>query len=189
MANNILWDGGDEIRNNDTSTIIITYSSVQDDRPDDGVVYPGTGNIDTDPVFSWMLDPDPDGRRGTGNDVGDVRLAAGSPCVDTGDNQSIPPDTADLDHDGDTAESIPIDLDGHARVLCDTVDMGAYESGIGDHQCDRDVDLDDFTAWDTCMTGPGSGPYDIVCQPFDFDYDGDVDLTDFAGLQVQFTNP
>jgi hypothetical protein len=35
LANCILWDGGDEIRNNDGSTITITYSCVQDENPND----------------------------------------------------------------------------------------------------------------------------------------------------------
>ena len=33
------------------------------------------------------------------------------------------------------------------------------------------------------MTGPHSGPYGDDCEPFDFDYDGDVDLQDLGGFQ------
>jgi hypothetical protein len=57
----------------------------------------------------------------------DVRLAAGSECVDQGDNAALPADSSDLDADGDLAEAIPLDLDGRSRVINDTVDMGAYE--------------------------------------------------------------
>lgn len=148
------------------------------------------GNISADPLFVQDPDPGPDGLWGTGDDdLGDVHLLSDSPCVDAGDNDSIPPDTPDLDDDGDTVEPVPIDFDCHARVLCGEVDMGAYESGIGDYQCDDDVDLYDFTAWEACMTGPGKGPYDMGCQAFDFEFDGDVDLTDFAGIQARFSNP
>jgi len=44
LSNCILWDGGDEISNNDDSTIIITYSNVQGN-------WAGLGNIDADPCF------------------------------------------------------------------------------------------------------------------------------------------
>ena len=83
-------------------------------------------------------------------------------------------------------ESPETDLDGHARVLCSDVDMGAYEFGIGDYECDPDVDPDDFASWDACMTDPDNGPYDPGCEAFDFEYDGDVDLSDFAGFQEVF---
>ncbi|MCH8200483.1 MAG: MBL fold metallo-hydrolase, partial [Chloroflexi bacterium] len=33
------------------------------------------------------------------------------------------------------------DVLGHPRILCERVDIGAAESGIGDVDCDRDVDL------------------------------------------------
>ena len=81
------------------------------------------------------------------------------------------------------------DLDGHARVLCDRVDMGPYELGIGDDECDRDVDLVDYTRFPTeCMSGPAE-EYEGDCEAFDFDLDGHVDLADFAGFQIAFTGP
>ncbi len=48
---------------------------------------------------------------------------------------------------------------------------------------DGDADLDDATHWPGCMTGPNGGPYQAMCEPFDIELDGDVDLQDFAGLQ------
>ena len=104
---------------------------------------------------------------------GDWRLLPGSPCINTGDPAFIPAG-------GET------DLEGHARVLCDRVDMGAYEFGIGDMDCDQTVDLYDFAAWQTCITGPDGEPYEEGCEPFDFNYDGFVDLRDFAGMQAAF---
>ena len=50
------------------------------------------------------------------------------------------------------------DLDGHTRILCDRVDMGVYEYGIGDFDCDGIVELGDFAAWEACMTGPNAEP-------------------------------
>jgi parallel beta-helix repeat protein len=57
----------------------------------------------------------------------DVRLSAGSGCIDVGDDASLPADTADVDSDGDTAEPLPLDLDGNPRISGSFVDMGAYE--------------------------------------------------------------
>ena len=118
--------------------------------------WPGVGIIDVDPKFA---------------DFTDLRLRPDSPCIDAG-------------HDAYVYWGV--DLDGHARVLCNGVDMGAYEYGIGDYECDGDVDLDDYAAWGGCMTSP-DGSYPFRCVPFDFEYDGDVDLVDFARFQEVFT--
>ena len=130
MTNCILWDGGDEIWNNDGSNIIITYSDVKGGWPgDDNGGWAGEGNIDSDPCFVepgyWDM-----------NDVwveGDYHLLPDSPCIDAGDNMAVPPDTTDLDGDGNTTEPIPFDLDGNPRIVDgnddgnSVVDMGAYE--------------------------------------------------------------
>jgi hypothetical protein len=56
----------------------------------------------------------------------------------------------------------------------------------GDCDGDGDVDLDDYTEMALCLLGPdstlGSG-----CECLDFDLDNDIDLVDFAELQVEFT--
>ncbi len=109
VANSVLWDNNPnqihEIGDNLETTVL--YSGVQGG-------WPGTGNIDADPLF---VDP--------GN--GDYRLQPASPCIDAADNTAVPTD-------------ITTDLDGNPRFLDvpetpDTgngtlpiVDMGAYES-------------------------------------------------------------
>jgi parallel beta-helix repeat protein len=45
LTNCIFWDGGNEISNDDNSTIMITYSNIQGS-------WPGVGNIDEDPLFA-----------------------------------------------------------------------------------------------------------------------------------------
>ncbi len=108
VTNCVLWgDTPDEI-GSAFSDPNVTFSDVESG-------FPGTGNIDADPLF---IDP--------GN--GDFRLQAASPCIDAGDNTAVP-------------EDITTDLDGNPRFvddpgLCDlgqsdgvnpVVDMGAFE--------------------------------------------------------------
>ena len=173
VINCILWgDSPDEILNVFSSVPGIRFSNLQGGLPV-GTVN-GGGNIDFDPMFVRPPDPGPDGAwDGVDDDYGDLRLRAGSPCINTGDPNFVP-------LPGET------DLDGHARVLCAGVDMGAYEFGIGDRNCNQTVNLNDFSVWSSCMTGPHSGPYEPGCEGFDFDGDGDVDLLDFGGFQRIF---
>jgi hypothetical protein len=163
LINCILWDGGDEIVTADGASATVTFSDVQGG-------WPGDGNLDIDPD---LTDPEgPDGIPGTADD--DLRLWPGSSCINTGEPNFI-------------SGAGQTDLDGHARVLCARVDMGAYESGIGDSDCDQVVDLADFADWEACSTSPSSVPYPEGCEVFDFDYDGDVDFADFAGFQNTLT--
>lgn len=126
----------------------------------------GIGNIGAAPLF---VDANgPDGEPGTYDD--NLRLSSDSPCLNTGDPEFV--------------VELPVfihgDLDGHARILCGVVDMGAYEYGIGDFDCGRTVDLFDFAYWDACMTGPSGGPYIDGCEAFDLQYGGYVDLCDYS---------
>ncbi len=131
ILNSIIWDGPDWLLINGAATVAAQYCDIQGG-------YAGIGNIDFDPLF---VDPDgPDGDPNTWED-NDLRLAGGSPCIDAADNTAVPPDTLDLDDDGDTTEPMPLDLDGAARFVDDPdtpdtgnpgppgpiVDMGAYE--------------------------------------------------------------
>ena len=59
--------------------------------------------------------------------AGSLRLAEGSECVDSGNAAALPPDTADLDGDGDVAETLPYDRDDTARIKGAGLDMGAFE--------------------------------------------------------------
>ena len=61
------------------------------------------------------------------NDYGDLRLRVDSPARDEGDNALLPPDTFDLDADGNVSERLPIDLAGNPRIQGGIVDIGAYE--------------------------------------------------------------
>ena len=105
----------------------------------------GSGNIDVDPLF---VQPASD----------DVRLAFGSPCVNAGSNAALPPDTLDLDGDGDTTEPIPVDLAGNPRIVDGTVDLGAYE---GEYDpLPPMAEATDFDQGETAVLNPNGGGFD-----------------------------
>ncbi len=85
-------------------------------------------NIQAQPIFR---DPrGADGILGTLDD--NFRLVSGSPGIDSGRNELVAPDYADLDGDNDRAEPVPFDLDNNPRFSGTTtspaqVDIGAYE--------------------------------------------------------------
>lgn len=112
----------------------------------------GTGNIGSDPSF---LDLDGfDDVLGTPDD--DLGLSAGSSCIDAASNADVPPDTFDLDGDGDTSEPMSFDLLLAPRFsdapgtpdtglgLKPLVDMGAHEF------------QGDFCQWNLGFQGPGA---------------------------------
>ncbi|MFH1417701.1 MAG: hypothetical protein ABII12_05370 [Planctomycetota bacterium] len=128
IVNCILWgDSPDEINVNSGSPVA-AHSDIEGGT---GEPWFGPGCIDTAPLF-------------TNPGSGDYRLQPGSLCIDAGDNNAVPPDEADLDEDGNTAEQTPFDLDLNPRFVDDPdtattgvgspehpepeiVDMGAYE--------------------------------------------------------------
>jgi hypothetical protein len=176
VTNCIFWDDNpQEILNRYGSTITLGFSDVLGGLPIGTI--DGVGNINLDPMFVRPPDPGPDGTwDGVDDDYGDLRLQAGSPCINAGDP-------------GFVAQPGETDLEGHARVLCERVDMGAYEFGIGDYNCDQEVNLFDFVSWGTCMLGPDNGPYGDWCAAFDGNLDLDVDLRDFAIFQNSIFGP
>lgn len=131
VTNCILWGNTATSGPQIYGTVSVDYSDVEGG-------YPGTQNIDEDPRFK-----DADGNDNiVGTEDDNLELSHESPCIDSGDNNSVPADSADLDGDEDTGERTPLDLAGNARftddpVTADTgnpapgypdvVEMGAYE--------------------------------------------------------------
>jgi hypothetical protein len=135
--NCILWNnsassGGNEINNN-TATAVFTACDVAGSGGStswsSALGTDGGGNIDQNPLFT--INPnsgDANWTTWSDNDYGNLRLLAGSPAANAGQDRLLPRDTEDLDRDGDTSERIPVDIIGGYRVLGTSVDMGAYES-------------------------------------------------------------
>lgn len=120
------------------------------------------GVIDADALF---VEPSPDG---------DLRLAAGSPCIDAADNTLVPPGTTH-------------DLDGHPRFMDDPdtddtgvgkapiVDMGAYEFGVVGRP--EDVNGDGVVNFADILLVLGAWGPCAGC-PEDVNGDGVVNFTD-----------
>ncbi|MBL9147841.1 MAG: VCBS repeat-containing protein [Phycisphaerae bacterium] len=84
---------------------------------------PGAGNIGSNPLFV-----DLDGADDTFGTLDDSAIVAErSPCLDAAVSSALPPDTSDLDLDGNLTELSPLDLDGGVRVSNFVMDMGAAE--------------------------------------------------------------
>ncbi|MHC4099965.1 MAG: right-handed parallel beta-helix repeat-containing protein [Planctomycetota bacterium] len=156
IANCIFWANG--------ATPIFGAGNVTSSCVEGG--HDGEGNIDETPGFVDQVG-------------GDYRLAYGSPCIDAGSDQALPPDRADLDDDLDTDEPTPLDLELKGRVLEAAVDMGAYEYCRRDLDGDGSVGVTDFlqllAAW-------GVNPGHVA----DFDDSGDVGVTDLLSLLARW---
>ncbi|UCG57095.1 MAG: right-handed parallel beta-helix repeat-containing protein [Phycisphaerales bacterium] len=152
LTNCIAWDQGDEVRNNDGSTITITYSDVQGG-------WPGEDNIDIDPLFADT----------------DYHLSPASPCIETGDNGAVPPGiTTDLD-----GNPRIVDADGDDIAV---VDMGAYEHAyippvapVADAGGPYEGNVGDGITFDASKSRDADG--EIVLHEWDWDFDG---LYDYA---------
>ncbi len=144
-TNCILWEADDVIWKNEETAISITHSNVRGG-------WPGEGNLDVDPRF---VDANgPDDVVGTADD--DLRLLPGSPAIDAGDNAAVP-------------SWLLVDIDGHSRIVADTVDLGPYESQAtaGSIRGSKFHDLDGDGVWDD--TEPGLEGWTIF---LDDDLDG-----------------
>lgn len=149
-----------------------------------------------DPLFVNAAGPN-----GTFGDYDDdLSLAAGSPCVDSGDNSLVLPDVADLDGNGITNERHPVDIAGQDRFVDDPatadtgvgtgplIDRGALERNAppcdlpGDLEPDGDVDLTDLTVL-LANFGLSGGQ---SRQTGDVNGDGVVDLSDLTVLLAGF---
>ncbi|MDY6823732.1 MAG: choice-of-anchor Q domain-containing protein [Thermodesulfobacteriota bacterium] len=107
LVNTILWSNqaptGPEVFNDGGAAPLFAYCDIENsggsDAWDTALGADNGNNIDADPLFADAAG-------------GDLRLRAGSPCVDAGDNAANPE---------------PADLGGELRIQNETIDLGAYE--------------------------------------------------------------
>ncbi|MEM8598541.1 MAG: T9SS type A sorting domain-containing protein [Bacteroidota bacterium] len=116
--NVILWGNSSEALNEGSATLDLANALVQGGYAD------GTAILDADPRF--VRAPGTNGP----DDAGDLRLQTGSPALDAGAASALPPDTYDLDGDGDTDEPLPLDVLLLPRVSDAAPDLGAYEGAV-----------------------------------------------------------
>jgi hypothetical protein len=118
LQNSILWANqaitSSQIYN-DVSTPTLAYSDIQGSGGsgpgwDDSLGTDLGHNLDADPVFR-----DPVDASTAPTTTGDLRLLWGSPAIDAGHNDLIPP-------------GLTTDLVGSPRIFNGIVDLGAYES-------------------------------------------------------------
>jgi Right handed beta helix region/Chlamydia polymorphic membrane protein (Chlamydia_PMP) repeat len=174
LSNCILWkDAPDEIGYQSLAfDITISFSNVQGGLGF-GTIDAG-GNIDQNPLFIRPPNPGTDETWGTeDDDYGDLRLRSNSPSIDTGDPGFLP-------------EPDATDIAGTARLLCDRIDMGAFEFA-GDYDCNQTLDLRDVAGLQICFTGEDQGPYAPTCKTFDTNADQDIDQEDYARFQSVFS--
>ena len=128
LSNAILWGNTPAQIYNSSSTPVVTYSDVQGG-------YPGTGNLDADPLFVRSPSPGGDGAWGTSDDdYGDLRLQLTSPAIDAGDNAAVPAGVfTDLGGHVRFVEVLSVPDSGHGSPPI--VDVGAYRSPSGCDLC------------------------------------------------------
>ena len=117
--NCIVYNNGNEFWINHLGTTLMNNSCIRGGSP-----VAGAGNIADNPLITSHGITDIEGQY----HPGDFHLQPGSPCINAGSNSLLPSDEGDLDEDGNTAEQLPLDIDGDLRIQGSSVDMGAYES-------------------------------------------------------------
>ena len=127
VGNCIFWgntdgSGSGESRHIDGGDVIVGFSCIQDEDPDDSNIPFGgydNNNIDDYPMFVREPSDGGDGwGAGENDDYGDLHLLSGSPCIDAGSSWLY----VGLGEE---------DMDGQRRIMGRTVDMGADEFFVG----------------------------------------------------------
>jgi hypothetical protein len=130
IVNSIVWGNmNDNGEDEDAQVEIGNASGTLDIRKCDieGLsTYAGNNNVDVDPLFS-----------NPGHE--DFSLQYASELLNNGDSNDVPPDTFDVDDDGNTSEPLPDRSMADRQVNpVDCVDIGAFENRVAG-TCDGDI--------------------------------------------------
>jgi predicted outer membrane repeat protein len=168
LTNCILWNNEDYAGSsqdaqiyNSGGTVDVTYSLVQ------GVaVYPGTGNINSDPMF--IDDDGSDSIVGTGDD--NLRLRETSPAIDAGDNNTLASINLDLDNQPRFVDIPTVADTGNGTAPI--VDMGAYEHPLTGYPLPpvANAGADQEVTTDSTVSLDGSASSDSNNQPLDYSW-------------------
>jgi predicted outer membrane repeat protein len=174
LTNCILWGNRgngimDESAQIDSRESLVNYCCIQGLTGNLG----GVGNIGYEPLFVRDPSAGADGMWGTADDdLGDLHLRCGSPCLDAGINNTDPP--------------LPsTDLDGKARIVDSIVDMGAYEGGSQAFVIAPDsvlVPEDSAGTFTVKLECEPPGPIDVNVAY----HSGDTDITISSGEVLMF---
>ncbi|HUT30240.1 MAG TPA: right-handed parallel beta-helix repeat-containing protein [Sedimentisphaerales bacterium] len=166
LTNSIVWGNSGEYGGQIYSlggSPVITYCDIEGGHA-------GEGNINSNPMF-------------VDANAGDWHLGAGSPCIDAGDNNSVPP-------------SVVKDLDGNARIINGVVDMGPYENTYyyvdGVNGDDNNDGRSPETAFATIQKGIDTAEDGCVVLVFPAEYlepdPWDPQSIDFLGKNIKVTS-
>lgn len=205
VTHNTAGDGGGGIRDRADLTInnsIVALNTANVDADIRGSSTRNSSLIGVDPLFTLNPSGGADGfgddsattsiDESVNDDYGSLRLRSDSPGLNLGDNTYLPPDTYDLDQDGDTVEPLAIDATGAPRIIGNTIEVGPHEYHLpADFNFDNTVDLVDLAILATHFGQtdpgtPGTTPGAITFTQGDANYDGTVDLQDLAVLANYF---
>jgi hypothetical protein len=123
FTNCIIWGYDDDVFSGQ-GVPIVGYTCIENG-------YPGLGNIDDNPLFVNLPS-------------GNLRVQAGSPCIDSGDSVVVAMELSE-DLDGNSrGVDVPTMIDSGVPIFGLVVDMGAYElqtesGGPSDCSCTGDV--------------------------------------------------
>ncbi|MHC4640409.1 MAG: hypothetical protein ACYS32_02105 [Planctomycetota bacterium] len=163
LSNCILWNGGNEIFNDNNSVILMSHSDVHGG-------WLGTGNIETDPCFADADNGDchlkSEAGRWDPNSQSWVKDGVSSPCIDIGDPDS----------------------DWRAELWphgCH-INIGAYggtpeaSMSLWDAGSIADLDIDGRIGGSDLKLLTGKWLYEAILQPEDLSRDGIVNFIDFS---------